>query len=148
MTKFRGRPPGSGAGDMSRRTAALRPTIGLSPKLAAMARQMRREGHAPEQISLALKAPLDDVEKALCQLRMPRPETTRGTVNVTLAAHAAIMKERRDSEPLWVVMDRLLEELFSLRGGHVKASGGAGGPRQSAKTPPLIALMEGNSPSN
>ena len=49
--------------------------------------QLRRQGHEPEQIAKALNVPLEEVEKALVQMRMPRPETTRGTLNVTLDAH-------------------------------------------------------------
>ena len=51
-------------------------------------------------------APVEEVEKALVQMRSPRPETTRGTLNVTLAAHKLIMTERRGDEPIWQTMDR------------------------------------------
>ena len=54
-------------------------------------------------------------EKALVQMRMPRPETTRGTLNVTLAAHALVTKERQGNEPMWQTMDRMLDELLRLR---------------------------------
>ena len=115
MREFKGRAPGSGAGDMSKQTEALRPGIALTAKQASEARRMRREGRTPYEIAALLEAPLDDVEKALCQMRMPRPETTRGTLNVTLAAHAAVLRERQGDEPLWMTMDRLLDELFRLR---------------------------------
>jgi hypothetical protein len=59
--------------------------------------------------------PVEEVEKALMQLRSARPETTRGTLNVTLAAHRLIMAERRGDEPIWVTMDRILDELLRLR---------------------------------
>ena len=112
---FKGKPPGSGSGEMSRKTAALRPRIGLSDDAIAEARRLRRAGHEPEQIAQALEAPLEEVEKALLQMRMPRPETTRGTLNITLAAHKFVMAERRGNEPLWVTMDRLVDELITLR---------------------------------
>ena len=112
---FKGKPPGSGAGDMSKRTEALRPTIMLTPKEAAEARRLRRTGLAPDQIAEAMGKPLDEVEKALVQMRMPRPETTRGTLNVTLAAHRLVMRERKGNEPIWVTVDRLLDELLKLR---------------------------------
>jgi hypothetical protein len=112
---FKGKPPGSGSGEMSRRTVALRPAIGLSPRQREEARRLRRVGHEPARIAEAIGAPLEEVEKALVQMRMPRPETTRGTLNVTLAAHALVMKERQGNEPLWQTMDRLLDELLRHR---------------------------------
>ena len=112
---FKGKAPGSGSGEMSRRTKLLRPMIGLTEKEIALARQLRRTGAEPEVIADALSLPLDAVEKALVQMRSPRPETTRGTLNVTLAAHALIMRERQGNEPIWVTMDRILDELLRLR---------------------------------
>ncbi len=115
MTEFKGRPPGSGSGEMSKRTQILRPTIQLTPREAAQARKLRRQGQAPEQIAASFGTPVEEVEKALVQMRSPRPETTRGTLNVTLAAHRFIMAERRGDEPMWQTMDRLIDELLRLR---------------------------------
>lgn len=115
MMRFKGKPPGSGSGEMSRHTEALRPAILLTPKQAAQARRLRRAGHAPDQIAQALGLPLEEVEKALVQMRSPRPETTRGTLNVTLAAHRLIMRERQGDEPIWQTMDRLVDELLRRR---------------------------------
>ena len=112
---FRGKAPGSGAGDMSRRTQALRPAVLLSAKDITEARRMRRAGDEPATIAAALNKPLEEVEKALLQMRMPRPETTRGTLNITLAAHRVVMAERQGNEPLWQTFDRLIDELLSLR---------------------------------
>jgi hypothetical protein len=112
---FKGKPPGTGAGDISKRTEALRPLIMLTAKEAAEARRLRRAGQSPEQIAAEMDKPLDEIEKVLVQMRMPRPETTRGTLNVTLAAHALIMRERRGDEPIWTTVDRLLDELLRLR---------------------------------
>jgi hypothetical protein len=117
---FKGKPPGNGAGDISRRTEALRPVILLTAKEAAEARRMRRAGLSPEDISTAMDKPLADVEKVLVQMRMPRPETTRGTLNVTLAAHDLIMRERQGDEPIWTTVDRLLDELLQLRATQAK----------------------------
>ncbi|MGG5821136.1 hypothetical protein [Falsiroseomonas sp. HW251] len=112
---FKGRPPGAGSGEMSRRTAALRPAIALTPEEATKARALRRKGADPEDIAERLGAPMAEVEKALVQMRSRRPETTRGTLNVTLAAHRLVMAERQGDEPLWRTMDRLLDELLRLR---------------------------------
>ena len=112
---FKGKPPGSGSGEMSRKTKALRPAIGLEDDAISEARRLRRAGHEPSQIAEALSAPLEEVEKALLGMRMPRPETTRGTLNVTLAAHRVIMSERQGNEPLWATVDRIVDELLTLR---------------------------------
>ena len=112
---FKGKAPGSGAGDISKRTEALRPAILLTPKEVQVARRLRRNGHEPGAIAEVLAKPLDEVEKALVQMRMPRPETTRGTLNVTLAAHKIVMAERRGDEPLWQTFDRIVDELLWLR---------------------------------
>lgn len=112
---FTGKAPGSGAGDISRRTELLRPAILLSLREVQEARRMRRAGLEPPAIADALCKPLDEVEKALVQMRMPRPETTRGTLNVTLAAHSVVMAERRGNEPLWQTFDRIIDELLQLR---------------------------------
>jgi len=112
---FKGKAPGSGSGEMSRRTQMLRPSIALSAKQVSEARRMRRAGAEPEAIAAALALPLDEVEKAWVQMRSARPETTRGTLNVTLAAHRLIMKERVGDEPIWQTMDRILDELLRLR---------------------------------
>ncbi len=112
---FKGKAPGSGSGEMSRRTQLLRPAIALSDRQVTEARRLRRAGAAPEAIAEAMSLPLDEVEKALVQMRSPRPETTRGTLNVTLAAHRLIMKERIGDEPIWQTMDRMVDELLRLR---------------------------------
>lgn len=112
---FKGKPPGSGSGEMSRRTQALRPAIALTPQEAAKARTLRRRGEAPEAIAAHFAVPVEEVEKALVQMRSPRPETTRGTLNVTLAAHRFVMGERRGDEPIWQTVDRLVDELIRLR---------------------------------
>lgn len=112
---FKGKAPGSGSGEMSRRTQMLRPSIALSAKQVNQARRMRRAGAEPEAIATAMELPQDEVEKALVQMRSARPETTRGTLNVTLAAHRLIMKERIGEEPIWQTMDRMVDELLRLR---------------------------------
>ena len=104
---FKGKPPGSGSGEMSRRTQALRPAIALNrarpPRPARCAARARRRS----AIAAHFGVPIEEVEKALVQMRSPRPESTRGTLNVTLAAHRFVMAERQGEEPLWQTMDRL-----------------------------------------
>jgi len=112
---FKGKPPGQGSGDMSRQTQELRPQIALTPAEAARARALRRRGLAPPEIAARFGVALEEVEKALVQMRSRRPETTRGTLNVTLAAHRFVMEERQDNEPLWQTFDRLVDELLRHR---------------------------------
>jgi len=130
---FKGKAPGSGSGEMSRRTQQLRPSIALSAKQVSEARRMRRAGAEPEAIAEAMALPLDEVEKALVQMRSARPETTRGTLNVTLAAHRLIMKERIGDEPIWQTMDRMVDELLRLRG--------AASPRKKSPPPSQDDLL-------
>lgn len=115
MAVFHGKPPGGSAGAMSHRTERLRPTIALRPAQVAEARRLRRLGAEPEQIAAALATATEEVEKALVQMRSPRPETTRGTLNVTLAAHEVFLHERIGNEPLWRTVDRVVDELLQLR---------------------------------
>jgi hypothetical protein len=138
---FRGRPPGSGSGEMSRRTAALRPAIALTPKEAAKARALRRKGVAAEEIAAHFAVPVEEVEKALVQMRSRRPESTRGTLNVTLAAHRFVMAERRGDEPLWQTMDRLLDELIRLRAA--AAAMPTEPPRRRPRPPAAEGLLPG-----
>ena len=126
---FKGKAPGSGSGEMSRRTQLLRPSIALSAKQVSEARRMRRAGAEPDAIAEAMALPVDEVEKALVQMRSARPETTRGTLNVTLAAHRLIMKERIGEEPIWQTMDRVLDELLRLR------AAAAAAPRRKLSAP-------------
>jgi hypothetical protein len=129
---FKGKPPGSGSGEMSRRTRALRPAIALTPQEAAKARSLRRRGEEPERIAAHFGVPVEEVEKALVQMRSPRPETTRGTLNVTLAAHRFIMAERRGDEPMWQTMDRLVDELIRLR-AEAAPAGATAAPRRARR---------------
>ncbi len=135
--EFKGKPPGAGSGEMSRTTAALRPQIALTPEEAAKARALRRRGEAPEAIAARFGVELPEVEKALVQMRSPRPETTRGTLNVTLAAHRLVLAERRAEEPLWQTMDRLLDELLRLRAEAARRA-----PPRRAAAPAALPLFD------
>jgi hypothetical protein len=115
MAEFQGKAPGGGAGEMSHRTKHLRPVIALRPGEIAEARRLRRQGEQPEEIASALGVATEEVEKALVQMRSPRPETTRGTINVTLAAHRVFHAERVGREPVWKTVDRMIGELLQLR---------------------------------
>ena len=86
--------------------------------------------------------PVEEVEKALVQMRSPRPESTRGTLNVTLAAHRFVMAERQGEEPLWQTMDRIFDELIRLRqvvakglGRSAEAAAGGGAAGRHAARP-------------
>lgn len=143
MSGFKGKAPGAGSGEMSLRTQALRPFIALEPREATKARKMRRGGAEPSEIARVLGVPVEEVEKALVQMRSPRPETTRGTLNVTLAAHRMIMQERVGDEPVWQTIDRMLDELLRRRAAGPERR--AGGRAKVAKEPedlPLLSLAK------
>ncbi|TCZ56690.1 hypothetical protein [Roseicella aquatilis] len=135
---FKGKPPGSGSGEMSRRTQALRPDIALEPKEAAKARSLRRQGLAPGEIAQRFGVPVEEVEKALVQMRSPRPESTRGTLNVTLAAHRFVLEERQGDEPLWQTMDRLVDELIRLRQQAARPAPAAKRSREATRPDELL----------
>ena len=138
---FKGKPPGSGSGEMSRRTQLLRPAIAMSERQVSEARRLRRAGAEPDAIAQAMALPLEEVEKALVQMRSRRPETTRGTLNVTLAAHRLILAERVGDEPLWQTMDRLVNELLRLR-----AEAGRRRRPSAAAQDDLLAALEPPAP--
>jgi hypothetical protein len=48
-------------------------------------------------------------------MRMPKPNASRATVNVTLATHDFVMSQRLEREPVWKTTGRLLTELVMLR---------------------------------
>ena len=140
MAAFQGKPPGGSAGEMSRRTERRRPAIALRPAQVAEARRLRRGGAEPAQIAAALDVALEEVEKALVQMRSARPETTRGTLNVTLAAHKVFLAERVGDEPLWKTVDRIVGELLQLRAEKAALelrSQRRGAPQQAAQLPLL-----------
>jgi hypothetical protein len=142
---FKGKPPGSGSGEMSRRTQALRPNIALTEQQARKARSLRRAGEAAPTIAERLGVAVEEVEKALVQMRNPRPETTRGTLNVTLAAHKFVLSERQGEEPLWQTMDRLLDELIRRRADTAKrAAGKRGGAAADEWLPGLVPERTGD----
>ncbi|MFC0408861.1 hypothetical protein [Roseomonas elaeocarpi] len=116
MSGFAGTPPGHHAGDMSRRTQALRPDIGLSDEFVAAVRRMRKQGQEPADIAATLVVPVEVIERAMLAMRTPRPEATRGTLNVTKEAHDLVHRERQGDEPVWQTVDRLLGELIERRG--------------------------------
>ena len=143
MTSFHGKPPGGSAGEMSRRTERLRPAIALRPAQVAEARHLRRSGAEPAQIAESLGVATEEIEKALVQMRSPRPETTRGTLNVTLAAHKVFLQERIGNEPLWQTVDRVVDELLRLRAekaGPPRPRRTAEHRREGAGGPTLAAL--------
>ena len=138
---FKGKAPGSGSGEMSHRTQLLRPSIMLSSKQVTEARRLRRAGAEPDAIAEAMNLPVEEIEKALVQMRSARPETTRGTLNVTLAAHRLIMKERRGIEPIWQTMDRMLDELLRLRSGAAPRKKLPASPSSTPAHDDLLALI-------
>ena len=138
---FKGKPPGGGAGEMSHRTAALRPAMALTPEEAGKARALRRRGEDPDAIAARFGVSLEEVEKALVQMRSRRPETTRGTLNVTLAAHRFVLAERLGEEPLWQTVDRLVDELIRRRAEAAATAGPKRGRKGAAEGEMLPGLL-------
>ena len=112
---FQGTPPSFYAGDMSPRTKALRPDIGLAEEVVNAIRRLRKQGPDPAQIAATMSLPQQVVDKALLAMRLPQPGRTRGTINCTREAHAFIHRERQVDEPVRETVDRLVGELLELR---------------------------------
>ncbi len=139
---FKGKAPRPGSGEMSKRTEALRPSIMLSVKEVTEARRMRRSGAEAYDIAEILRKPLEEIEKALVQMRMPRPESSRGTLNITLAAHRLVMQERHGDEPLWQTFDRMLDELLNLRSARDAKAARRGRAADGQDVPSLPGLLD------
>ena len=112
---FHSRAPGPGAGDMSPRTAALRPDIGLSDELVQAIRRLRKQGQEPDAIAATMAVPVSVVEQALLAMRTAKADRSRRTLNVTLGAAEIIHRERHEGEPVWEAVDRILDEWLALR---------------------------------
>ncbi len=110
-----GAPPGPHAGEISPRTRALRPAVGLSEDECSEARRLRRAGFDVEAIAFTLEADERDVEQALATMRTRRSTATRGSLNVTRAAHESVANEALSGEARWQTVDRLLTELTLRR---------------------------------
>ncbi|WP_338661745.1 hypothetical protein VQH23_16110 [Pararoseomonas sp. SCSIO 73927] len=117
---FAGTPPGFHAGDMSRRTVALRPGLGLTDLQVENIRRLRRKRQDAPEIAAALNLAQDKVERALLAMRTPKPDRKRRSLNVTLEAAAFVDREKRPGEAGWKVVDRLVDELLTRR----RAAGG------------------------
>jgi hypothetical protein len=146
---FKGKPPGNGAGDISKRTEALRPVILLTAKQAAEARRMRREGRSPEDIAAAMDMPLDEIEKVLVQMRMPRPRDNARNLERDSGRARPDHGERQGDEPIWTTVDRILDELLRLRSTRTEKlpaappTHGRGARRDQTEIPfPLLAGLE------
>ena len=118
---FQGTPPGFHAGDMSRRTVALRPGLGLTDLQVENIRRLRRKRQDAPEIAAALEIDLDKVERALLAMRTPKPDRRRRSLNCTLEAAAFVDRERRPGEAVWKTVDRLVGELIELRRAGGKA---------------------------
>ena len=75
------------------------------------------------------------------QMRSRRPETTRGTLNVTLAAHRFVLAERLGEEPLWQTVDRLVDELIRRRAEAAATAGPKRGRKGAAEGEMLPGLL-------
>lgn len=114
-TRLGGTPPGPHAGDISPRTAMLRPRIALSEEQCIDARRLRRKGISISDVATKLDADVEHVRLALAAMRTRRQAPTRATLNVTLTAQNIVRAEQYEGEAVWQTVDRLLGELKSLR---------------------------------
>ncbi len=115
MSFTKGLPPGPHAGDTSPLTKVLRPAVGLTEDECQSARRLRRRGYEIDDIAARLGAREAQVTQAFATMRTKKPEASRRSLNVTLAAHRFVADEAEPGEPCWETVDRLFGELAIRR---------------------------------
>ena len=101
------------AGDTSPLTKVLRPAVGLTEDECQSARKLRRRGYEiRDDIAARLGASEAQVTQAFATSDAhQKPEASRRSLNVTLAAHRFVADEAEPGEPCWETIDRLFGEL-------------------------------------
>jgi hypothetical protein len=99
---------GPRAGVTSDITLALRDRPSLTTPQRTKARKLRRAGASMQQIADLLDVPLLSVSHALANLRTPRANPPRATLNVSLAALDHVRARQLPGEAIWETMNRLL----------------------------------------
>ncbi|MBE1724581.1 hypothetical protein [Bombella apis] len=87
----------------------LRPESKLSLYERKKAIEMRKKGSSFQEISSILKKDISDVEKSLSTMRYKRKNPSRYTLNVQPSAYKKIDSMRKNNEPIWKTINRLLD---------------------------------------
>jgi hypothetical protein len=96
------------AGATSKQTLVLRDQPSLTRSQIDTARRLRRKNIPLEDIARIMGVSLLQVSHACAGMRTPRDDPPRGTLNVSMAAHAHVMAQKRPGEPIWETVNRLL----------------------------------------
>ena len=118
MSFIRSTPPAPNCGVVSPLTEALRPSISLSTEMADEARRLKRRDHARTTAEIAdrLGGVLEEaVRQALATMRTQASRPTRRTLNIGVLEHQFVEAHRLGGEPIWQTVNRLLNELITLR---------------------------------
>jgi hypothetical protein len=118
MSFIRSSPPASNCGLVSPLTEALRPFIGLSKDMADEARRLKRRNHTLTTAEIAVRlggVSEEAVRQALATMRTRASRPTRKTLNIGVLEHQFVEAHRLGGEPIWRTMNRLLNELITLR---------------------------------
>lgn len=118
MSFIRSMPPAPNCGVVSPLTEALRPPIDLSIDMATSARRLKRQDHTLTAAEIAVRlggASEEAVRQALATMRTRVSRPTRRTLNIGVLEHQFVGAHRLNSEPIWRTVNRLLNELITLR---------------------------------
>lgn len=117
MSFIRIEPPAPNCGMVSPLTEVLRPPIGLSKDMVDQARRLKRHDHTLTTAEIATRlggVSEEAVRQALATMRTRAKRPTRRTLNIGVLEHQFV-EAHRLSEPIWQTVNRLLNELITLR---------------------------------
>ncbi|WP_147395094.1 hypothetical protein [Azospirillum cavernae] len=97
-----------GTYDANPRTKSLRPEIDLTDPQIDLVRRMRREGTSPDQIAALTGFPIDEITKALYNLRTSVNNPTRMTINADIETYNFVISHQRNDETIGETLRRLL----------------------------------------
>ena len=118
MSFIRSTPPAPNCGVVSPLTEVLRPPIGLSEDMADQARRLKRRHHTLTMAEIAVRlggVPEEAVRQALATMRTRASRPTRKTLNIGVLEHQFVEAHMLSGEPIWLTVNRLLNELITLR---------------------------------
>lgn len=118
MSFIRSKSPAPNCGVMSPLTEVLRPPVGLSNDMADQARRLKRRGHTLTTVEIAARlggVSEEAVRQALATMRTRASRPTRRTLNIGVLEHQFVEAHRLHGEPIWRTVNRLLNELITLR---------------------------------
>ena len=118
MSFIKSKPPAPNCGMVLPLTEALRPSIGLSKDMADQARRLKRRDHTLTTAEIAARLggmSEEAVRQALATMRTRASRPTRRTLNIGILEYQFVEAHTLSGEPIWQTINRLLNELITLR---------------------------------